>query len=489
MSEGNQRSEDPGSTWPLKGRFLVRGVPVLFVLMIAQQVLAPSSQAASPNGLWGGMGGGPGPWVALVALFVAHALFAAAETALRSVGRGRMTTLAEEGNKRASYVLRLLERPVSFLTALQVVKTLVTLAIAVEGNALIIHGFAHRPTVQPYAGLLTVLGGVFLLLLFGEIIPKVIAAQRPDRVALFSGWWVGLFTAIIYPLFQGIDRLSHLFVPRAGAGTNSRSPMEAEEEIKMMAAGGVESGEIEPEEQDMIRGVLTATDMVVREVMVPRMDLTAVEISRPVDDLLEAILEQGHSRIPLYEDSIDRIVGIVHARDVIRAYRNGDISRLTLRDLPLREPHFIPENKRLLDLLAEFRQSSIPIAIVVDEYGGTSGLVTLEDLLEEIVGEIKDESDVEEEPFVDVDERTVIFASRAPVEDVNERMKSHLPEDDFDTIGGFVFGQMGRVPEPGQSVEFDGLTLTVEQADSRRIHRVRVTRHNDEIEEPATSGP
>jgi CBS domain containing-hemolysin-like protein len=484
LSESRSRSEDPGSTGPLRGRILAGALKALCALFLVQLLfIHPSRAAEAPApGFWAELRTRSGPFAALFALFVAHALFAAAETALRSVSRARITGLAEEGHPRAKYVLRLLERPASFLTAIQVVKTLFTMGIAVQGYVLIYLLFAHHPNVQPFIGVLTVFVSIFLLLLFGEIIPKVIASQHSDRVALFSGWWIGLFTAVIYPLFRGIDRLSQVFVTRAAGKAGSRSPMEAEEEIKMMAAGGVETGEIEPEEQEMIRGVLTATDMVVREVMVPRIDITAVEISRPMEELLSAILEEGHSRIPIYEETIDRIIGIVHARDLIRATRTGTLDQMAIRELPLREPHFIPENKRLLDLLEEFRESSLPIAVVVDEYGGTSGLVTIEDLVEEIVGEIKDESDVEEEPFQRVDEKTVIFASRVPVEDVNEEMKCHLPEDEFDTIGGFVFGQMGRVPSPGQSVQYDGLVLTVEAADRHRIQRIRVTRSEEQKE-------
>jgi CBS domain containing-hemolysin-like protein len=425
-------------------------------------------------------------------LFISHALFAGAETALRSVSRSRMATLADEGNRQASRVLRVLERPASFLTTIQVVKTILTLAIAVTTFSLIVNRMVIQPETNAkallYVGFLTVPGVFFFLLLFGEIIPKVIASQHPERIALFSASWIRLFTAVIYPLFRLIDWMSGLFVSRSASKTG-RSPMEAEEEIKMMAAGGVETGEIEPEEQEMIRGVLTATDKVSREVMVPRIDVTAVDANSPLDDLLNAIFRDGHSRIPIYEETIDRIVGIVHARDLLEAFHHRGKDGLEIRDLPLRNPHFIPENKRLLDLLSEFRKSNIPIAIVVDEYGGTAGLVTIEDLLEEIVGEIRDESDVEEEPFHQVNERTVIFAARVPIEDVNEMLEIDLPEDEFDTIGGFVFGQVGGLPTEGQTLTYDGVSFTVEDADGHRIQRVKVEKMEEaeesEIDEEA----
>jgi CBS domain containing-hemolysin-like protein len=461
----------PALFWGCALFWLIKSV---FPFGMAQAKTPPP--AGSPSG-YGATMPGPGGWtgylVGIVALFVLHALFASAETALRSVSRSRMALLAEEGNRRAASVVRLLERPASFLTAIQILKTALTLAIAVTTFSLLRQLTDRADFFSRFSGALTVLSVIFFLLLFGELIPKVIASQRPDPVALFSAAWIRLFTAIIYPVFRAIDRLSQLFVSRESAKI-ARSPVEAEEEIKMMAAGGVETGEIEPEEQEMIRGVLTATDKVAREVMVPRIDLTAVEADSPVEDLLDAILREGHSRIPIFEESIDRIIGIIHARDLLQALRERNAQGLAIRGLPLREPHFIPENKRLLDLLREFRQSKSPIAIVVDEYGGTSGLVTIEDLLEEIVGEIMDESDIEEDPFQRIDDRTVLFAARVPIEDVNEIMESHLPEDEFDTIGGFVFGQVGRLPAPGQTILYDGLTLSVEASDGHRIRRVKV---------------
>ncbi|MBW3624609.1 MAG: hemolysin family protein [Armatimonadetes bacterium] len=485
MSGSHGRSEDPGSTGPRTGRFFARCLQITFALVLFQVLAIQSARAhvaphADPSRLWVYL-------LTVIGLFIVHALFAAAETALRSVSRARMTTLSEEGSRRAGVVLRLLEHPATFLTAIQVLKTILTVSIALTAYPLV-YQILHLPQFErffeqtaagPVVGVVTVVSVVFLLLLFGEIIPKVIASQHPDRVALFASWWIGLFTAVIYPLFRLIDRLSTLFVSREGQ-RSQRSPMEAEEEIKIMAAGGVETGEIEPQEQEMIRGVLTATDKVAREVMVPRIDITAVDIDGPIQELVDAVLMEGHSRIPVYEENIDHIVGVVHARDLIKALKPGGLENLRTRDLPLREPNYIPESKRLLDLLSEFRIAKMPFAIVVDEYGGTSGIVTMEDLLEEIVGEIMDESDIEEEPYVRLDDQTVVFASRVPIDDVNEVMKIHLPEEEFDTLGGFVFGQTGEPPAPGQTLQYNGVVMTVEDTEGHRIQRIRVYK----IEEP-----
>ncbi|MGQ9699012.1 MAG: hemolysin family protein, partial [Armatimonadota bacterium] len=296
-------------------------------------------------------------------------------------------------------------------------------------------------------------------------------------------------------------------VRAGGQEVPDRSPYVTEEEIKIFAEQGVEAGELEEEEKEMIHSILEFTDTVVREVMVPRIDITAVDIDSSLEQVLEAILKEGHSRIPVYEGSIDNIIGILHARDVLNEiaraqgilypHRFGDASpgparpgfslRQMRADNKLRAPYFIPENKKISELLKELRMSKTPIAIVVDEYGGTAGLVTIEDLLEEIVGEIMDEWDVEEEMIRPVDENCVIFDARVPVEDVNETLSVDLPDDEFETIGGFVFGLFGKLPSAGDTIEYKDLSFTVEKADSHRIMEVRACRTPREDRSSPTS--
>jgi CBS domain containing-hemolysin-like protein len=241
----------------------------------------------------------------------------------------------------------------------------------------------------------------------------------------------------------------------------------------MLVEAGEEEGVLEEEEKEMIHSIFEFTDTVVRMVMVPRIDIKAVEENEPVDELLDVIMKAGHSRVPVYEETIDNIVGVVHAKDLLRALHESGEKQIHIRDL-MRPPYIVPENKKVDELLAEFKKSKIQMAIVVDEYGGTAGLVSIEDLLEEIVGDIMDEYDVEEPMMEIIDESTTIVDARMPIDEINEQMELELPEEEFDTIGGFVFGMLGREPHPGENIQYDGIDLIVEKTDGRRIQKIKI---------------
>lgn len=412
----------------------------------------------------------------------------AAETSLISVRRSRLTQLEEEGSKRASRALRLLDDPARFTTTIDRVGELAAVVGAVAAWGF---GSGLHPRYGGLAALLCFLAAFFF---FGNIVPKTLAALKPDWLALAMAGWIDRLSLLIYPTVNWFQGLAAVAVRAGGGEVQDRSPYVTEEEIKIFAEQGVEAGELEEEEKEMIHSILEFTDTVVREVMVPRIDITAVDIDDSLEDVLKAILEEGHSRIPVYEGSIDNIIGILHARDVLseitrtqgflpHPHRAGDAAPVPTRpgfslrqmraDNKLRAPYFIPENKKISELLKEFRTSKTPIAIVVDEYGGTAGLVTIEDLLEEIVGEIMDEWDVEEEMIRQVDENCMVFDARVPVEDVNEALSVDLPDDEFETIGGFVFGLFGKLPSVGETISYKDLDFTVEKADSHRIMEVK----------------
>ena len=415
----------------------------------------------------------------------------AAETSLISVRRARLAQLEEEGNRRASRALRLLDDPGRFTTTIDRVGELAAVVGAVAAWRF---GSGIHPHYGGPAGLVCFITAFFFL---GNIVPKTLASMKPDWLALAMAGWIDRLSALIYPAVNWFQGLAAVAVRAGGGEVQDRSPYVTEEEIKIFAEQGVEAGELEEEEKEMIHSILEFTDTVVREVMVPRIDITAVDVDDSLEDVLEAILKEGHSRIPVYEGSIDNIIGILHARDVLNEiaraqgilsppHRFGDASPGPMRpgfslrqmraDSKLRAPYFIPENKKISELLKELRMSKTPIAIVVDEYGGTAGLVTIEDLLEEIVGEIMDEWDVEEEMIRPVDENCVIFDARVPVEDVNEMLSVDLPDDEFETIGGFVFGLFGKLPSAGDTISYKDLDFTVEKADSHRIMEVKACR-------------
>ncbi|MGB9619594.1 MAG: hemolysin family protein, partial [Armatimonadota bacterium] len=266
-----------------------------------------------------------------------------------------------------------------------------------------------------------------------------------------------------------------------GGNINQGHPLVTEAELKTMMDVGSEEGVFEEEEKEMIHSIFDFTDTVARQVMVPRTDMKAAPVTSSLDDLLDLITTTGHSRIPIYEDNVDHIIGVVHAKDLLPILRQ-EKRPFDIRAV-MREAYFIPETKDVDELLAEFKRGNIQMAIVRDEYGGTAGLVTVEDLLEEIVGEIRDEYDVEEPLIQVVDQDHAIVNARMNVDDLNEQMNLDIPEsEEYETIGGFVFDLFGRQPNEGETVSYANLDFTVEKVENGRLHTIAVTRTDRPVE-------
>ncbi|MGC8668844.1 MAG: hemolysin family protein [Chthonomonadales bacterium] len=420
-------------------------------------------------------------------LILANSLFVLIETAMLTVRRTRIEQLMEEGDRRAKVVHDLLAEPTRMLATIQVALTVLQLftagaaaesAVEPLGRYLRAH-LENLPLLAARAHAIafvaTILAVALLTLVIGEITPKSIAIRHAEPLSLFAAWPLRGLQAVGWPVVSLVTWLSNWLVrPFGGTATFHTSAM-TEEELKLMVEQSEEHGVIETEEKEMIHSIFDFGDTVVRKVMTPRLDIAAVEANATIDELIQAVTASGHSRLPVYDEDLDNIIGIVHVKDVLQALAS-DRRRVTVRDL-MRPPYFIPENKRVDDLLAELRRSKTQLAVVRDEYGTVTGLVTIEDLLEEIVGEIQDEYDVEEEPdFVQVDERTCIIEGRMPLDDFNERMGVTIPVEESDTIGGFVFGLMGHQPAQGETAIWDGLEFAVEDTDGKRIRKVRVTR-------------
>jgi putative hemolysin len=438
----------------------------------------------------------PGNIALIAALILVNAFFAMAEIALVSVRKTRVKQLVEEGVPRARTVQKLLEDPTRFLATIQIGITLVGLFASATGAVTLAAPFAEvlRKTniaiisenAVGIAVVVVTLAIGFLALVIGEISPKSLALQHAEKIALWSAGPLMFLSYITLPIVKLITWTSNVLVKPFGGTASFSPPILSEEELKMLVEAGEEEGVLEEEEREMIHSIFEFTDTVVRKVMTPRTDIKAVEITAPVEELIGVIITEGHSRVPIYEETIDSIVGIVHAKDLLRAiHENG--RDVTIREL-MRPPYVIPENKMVDELLAEFKRSKTQMAIVVDEYGGTAGLVTIEDVIEEIVGDIMDEYDVEE-PMVEViDENTAIVDARAPIDEINEQMGLALPEEEFDTIGGFVFGMLGKQAQQGETIEFNSVDLVVEKTDGARIQKVKiikVERPTPEAEEEA----
>ena len=430
--------------------------------------------------------------VLISTLILLNAFFAMAEIALVSLRKTRIKQLIEEGSHRARTVQRLVEDPTRLLATVQIGVTLVGFFASAAGAVTLAQPLAsvlERTGIPIVAGnaaglavfLVTLVIGYFSLVV-GEISPKSLALQYAEKVALWSAGPLLLLSIILHPLVRVVTWSSNLLVRPFGGTATFSPPVVTEEELKMLVSAGEEEGVLEEEEREMIHSIFEFTDTVVRKVMVPRIDMKSVDVEAPIEELLDVIMNAGHSRVPVYEEDVDHIVGIVHAKDILRGLHEHD-KNITIRQL-MRPPFIIPENKMIDELLAEFKKSKIQLAIVVDEYGGTAGLVTIEDLLEEIVGDIMDEYDVEE-PMVEViDANTSIVDARMPIDEINEQMDLELPEEEFDTIGGFVFGLFGKQPHLGESVEYDGAELTIEKTDGRRIHKIKITKvHSAQSEE------
>jgi putative hemolysin len=439
-------------------------------------------------------------WVDMLIVFAlvcATFLFVLAETALLTVRRTRIDQLVEENNRSAVLVQKLLSEPTRMLATLQVGLTLVQLFSAGEAanrfvepfKAFLLRVLGDGNPLAPYANTIsfvTVILTVGLVtLVIGEITPKGLAMRHSESIALRVAWPIRWLEIIARPLVSLVTFMSNLIVRPFGVSATFHASAMSEEELKIMVEQSEEHGVIETEEKQMIHNVFEFADTVVRKVMTPRLDITAIEADVSVDELIVTVTNSGHSRLPVYDDNLDNIVGVVHVKDVLKGITSG--SPTSIRDL-MRAPFFIPENKRVDDLLTEFRRNKTQIAVVRDEYGTVVGIVTIEDLVEEIVGEIQDEYDVEEPEWRQVDDATCIVDGRMSLVDFNDRMGVELPIDESDTLGGFVFGLLGHQPEQGETATWDGMELQVDETDGKRIQRVRVCRKPGPGDSNGTSG-
>ncbi len=408
---------------------------------------------------------------AIIPLSLVLAVVAAAETALERASNVRIQALAVHGDPRAKRIASTVEQPREFLGPLTLVRAMAAASIVV------LFALIGQWTLENDAGLIGVgiLGGLYVALL--QVSVGVIAARQPEYAALQLSQ-VATAVAKVFAIPAWVLSLPARFIARSirvvkrDIGQDLLTLIENEE-----AQGGVEE-----DERRMIRGIIGLEDKTAREVMVPRIDIGAAEINDSIEDVAALINERGFSRVPVYRDNIDDIVGIVYAKDLLRAVSNGGRER-QLSEL-LREPYFVPESKRLDELLAELRAKRVHLAIVVDEYGGTAGLVTIEDLLEEIVGEIEDEYDVARPTMEVISPDEVVLDAGVDTDVLRDLFGYEVDSEDFDTVGGFLIHQLGRLPSVGDEVRVDGLCLRVLSMSGRRVRRLRVERivHPNETE-------
>jgi putative hemolysin len=412
--------------------------------------------------------------IALLGLIVLNAFFVAGEYALVTARRTRIMELGHQGSRRARDVLRITADPPRFIAAMQLGVTITSLAIGALGEPLFANVF--DPVMATIlAVILALLIITYLHVVIGELVPKGIALGHAERVALAVSAPVRGFFFVFKPLIWLLQGSTELVLRALGlAPPGGEREAHSEAELRMLLSSSAEQGEIEEEEQEMLYKVFDFADKEVADVMVPRPEVVAISIELPPEEALQAVLISPYTRYPVYRGSLDEIVGVLHIRDLIEALYERGIGAVQIEDL-VRPAYMVPETKDLAALLAEFRRTNQHLSIVINEYGAMEGIVTLEDLLEEIVGEIEDEFDLPDETVERVDEKTVRIDGTFPIDDFNEQFEVDLPDDDYHTVAGFVFGQLGRAAMPGDEVAHDGLHFRVDSVEGQRIDRLTVT--------------
>ncbi len=400
----------------------------------------------------------------ILGLLLVAGFAAMAETAISRVGRAKAHHLAREKKKGGAALVRIVEDPAPFLNVVLLITLLCHITATVLATIL-----ATRLLDQ--AGeVVAVVGMTLAIFVFAEVVPKTFTVQRTDRAALLMARPVLWLGRALRPLGKVLIALSNAMMVLLPGHGLPKGPFITEDEIRHMVDVAEEEQEIEEEERELIHSVFEFGDTVVREVMVPRPDMITLPAHTSFDDALKTIVDAGYSRIPLYEGDTDNIVGVLYAKDLLKRVQetksDSKVSSLG------RAPTFIPEQKKVSELLREMQSQHVHMSIVVDEYGGTAGLVTIEDLIEEIVGEIVDEYD-KEEPLVEpIDDETIRVDAKMPIDEVNELLGVELPHEEWDTVGGLVFGLTGRVPLVGEKVNFDSIEFRTERVTGRRIQKV-----------------
>jgi CBS domain containing-hemolysin-like protein len=418
--------------------------------------------------------------VLVVLLMAFGSILAMAESSLTRMNRVRAMALEEEGRRYAARLVQIENDPPHYLNAIYL-----WVMIVQNGSAILVAFLAARLFGSIW---ITIVSLLFTLLYFivVEAMSKTFAILHSDRVALRLAPVVYWLSRILYWPTRTLIAVANVLLPGKGL---REGPFVSEEEIRAMAEAGSEEGAIEEEEKELIHSIFEFGDTVVREVMTPEPDIVAVEVSDSLNAVQDLVIRHGYSRIPVYRERLEDIVGVVYAKDVLRELRGGQ-GRRSLEDLA-RKAAFVPESRKVSDLLRDMQREKFHMALVVDEYGSLVGLVTLEDLLEEIVGEIFDEYDREDPNVEPAGDGRYRVNARLPVDELNELLEVELPQEDWDSVGGLMMGILGRVPTQGERVEVKGLRFTAEQVKGRRIAKVLVERvperdqHGDRSQEQA----
>jgi len=414
--------------------------------------------------------------ICLIFLLFLSAFFSGTEIAFMELNKFRVKNLVDK-NPRTKKLLFWLKNPHKVLTVIAICNNFINIAASAIATSIAIniaekHGMTNSAGVGISIGVMT-----FLILVFGEITPKNFAKINYEALALFAITPVRILTNLLMPVVRALLFISKIIIKIFGGRIEKEPSILTGEELKNLISVGKEEGAIEKEEKEMIDSIFEFSDTIVREVMIPRTDIQSIDVNESISEVIKKIVETQHSRIPIYEDNIDNIIGVLYVKDLIirwESYKKGE--NIALKDL-MRMPYFAPETKKVKDILAQFKKKKIHMAIVVDEYGGTAGLVTIEDVIEEILGEIEDEYDCEDDQFQSLGNGVTLIDGRTNIDTVNEELDIQIPQgDDYDSIAGFIVNILGRVPKTGEIVNYEGLKIVIAEADPRHISRIKIAR-------------
>ncbi|OGC76947.1 MAG: hypothetical protein A2Z27_06385 [candidate division Zixibacteria bacterium RBG_16_50_21] len=431
-----------------------------------------------------------GEIILILLLIVANGFFAISEIALVAARKSKIRQMAESGDKKAQVAQKLQEDPNLFLATVQIGITLVGTLAAVVGGARIVDVLKSLLEQAPYfwvqknsesmAIAIVVIAISYLSLVIGELFPKYVAILFPEKVATTIAVPVNLLSKLAKVFVVLLTASSRGLARLFGVKTNPDTAFVSEEELKFIVQEGAERGVFEKHEEEYIGSIFEFTDKLARHVMTPRLDIVAVDVKTTQEKLLQIIMEEGYSRIPVYEGTIDTVVGIIHARDIINLLTQREL--IILSDI-IRQPYFVPDSKKISEILREFQKKKIHIAMVLDEFGGTAGLITLEDIVEEIVGEILDEYDLEEAKEVDhLADGAALVKATIQVEDFNRIFKTSLPEKPWDTLGGLITNTIERIPAVDEKLHLFGIDFVIHQKSGHRLEKIKV------MVKPGTAG-
>lgn len=422
----------------------------------------------------------------LIVLIVLNAFFAASEIALISLNDNKIKLMAEEGNKKANIINKLLREPSKFLATIQIGITLagfLASAFAAENfSGRLVNVIKKIGVPIPDSWLkntsvviITIILSYFTLVL-GELVPKRLAMKKAEPISMFVAGPLNFLSVVTSPFVKFLTQSTNFFVRLFGVNPNEEDEKVTEEEIRLMVDVGEENGSIDEIEKEMINNIFEFDNKTVTDIMTHRTDIGALPVDATFEEVTSFINKEKYSRIPVYEDNIDNIIGVLHAKYVIQYLSDDEAKKnFNIKDIT-RRPYFVSVSKRTDELFKEMQKNNTHMAVIIDEYGGTAGIVTLEDLIEEIVGSIFDEDDEVEKDIDKLDENTFIINGTTSLYTVRNKLDVELPTEDYETLGGFVVGQLGKIPDKDDnpSVEFNGLLFKVEEVHEKRVSKVKV---------------